>query len=501
MAISTGEPIVRLVAYTPAPYDLAVASARTCYSPRAVLPNEVTPGQRERIGPGIWEAGHHTPFQHATFVFAIENVSRQFVWSFLHSHPYYNSDQTSQRYNLMPEPKLYAPKLGSSEMRTYDQAAEAAWDAYAKLTKLMEEENLRLMQGLGKIKGQAEKQVAKEAENKAIENARYVLPVAAFTSLYHTVSGVVLKRYQMMSGECDCPTEATAVVARMAAEAEKVDANFKMPVKKAWMGIAGNADGDGFAKKFDAKLGSFRSKLVGWNENAEELVADAVREAIGGEMGDDDAIDLAVNPAKNPILLDTLNAWQNSPVTRALNHANYVFRKRISHACDSQDQRHRTTPASRPLLSRLHTSKPDVVEPELIAKNREAHGIFTEACKQLWEAKNSLIGAGTAAEDAIYLLPNAVALRFTETGRLIDLMHKWRMRTCFNAQGEIYEVSMQELEQVSSKHPRLTKYIGPPCFFRRGLVSEAGKEGPCPEGPRWCGIDVWRNFPKVKRPF
>ena len=500
-SIQAGEPIVRLIAHTPAPYDLAMASARTCYSPKAILPSEITQGQRERIGPGIWEAGHHTPFQHATFVFAIENVSRQLVWSFLHSHPYYNSDQTSQRYNPMGEPRLYVPKLGGKERKIYGDAALSAWDSYSKLTKLMEEENFKLMQNLGKAKGQSEKLVMKDAENKAIENARYVLPVAAFTSLYHTISGLVLKRYQMMASQCDCPSEAESVAAKMIAEAEKTDPNFKMPVKRMEMKFGGNADGDSFAKKFDSKLGGMRSRLVSCDRNAEAVVADAVREAIGVDLDDSGAIDLAVNPAKNPLLLETLNSWQHSPITRALNHANYTFRKRISHTCDSQDQRHRSTPASRPLLSRLHTSRPDVIEPVLISKNQEAHNIFTETCKILWEAKNRLIDAGVPPEDAVYILPNAVALRFTESGRLIDLMHKWRMRTCFNAQEEICDVSMEELSQVSAVHPRLTRCIGPPCFFRRGLVDERGKEGPCPEGPRWCGIEVWRNFPKVKRPF
>ena len=28
----------------------------------------------------------------------LRNVSRQLLWSFLHAHPYYNSEQTSQRY-------------------------------------------------------------------------------------------------------------------------------------------------------------------------------------------------------------------------------------------------------------------------------------------------------------------------------------------------------------------------------------------------------------------
>ena len=36
---------------------------------------------------------------------------------------------------------------------------------------------------------------------------------------------------------------------------------------------------------------------------------------------------------------------------RALNHASYVFEKRLSHTADSQDQRHRMVPASRPMMT------------------------------------------------------------------------------------------------------------------------------------------------------
>ena len=46
----------------------------------------------------LFAAGHHTTFQHATFVFVLDNVSRLAIWSFFHSHPYYNSEQVSQRY-------------------------------------------------------------------------------------------------------------------------------------------------------------------------------------------------------------------------------------------------------------------------------------------------------------------------------------------------------------------------------------------------------------------
>ena len=32
------------------------------------------------------------------FVFILDNVSRLAIWSFFHAHPFYNSEQVSQRY-------------------------------------------------------------------------------------------------------------------------------------------------------------------------------------------------------------------------------------------------------------------------------------------------------------------------------------------------------------------------------------------------------------------
>ena len=71
-----------------------------------------------------------------------------------------------------------------------------------------------------------------------------------------------------------------------------------------------------------------------------------------------------------------------------------------------------------------------------------------------------------ALEFALYVLPNAKTLRFVESGSLLALQHKWTLRTCFNAQEEIYEASMEEVAQVRAVHPRLARFIGPP----RGTV-------------------------------
>ena len=211
-------------------------------------------------------------------------------------------------------------------------------------------------------------------------------------------------------------------------------------------------------------------------------------------MSDDEALDRVLNPARNPYRLDVLNVSYHSPLMRSLHHATYVFEKKLSHAADSQDQRHRMVPASRPLMTFADTAAPDYVTPRLIAGNPRARAVYERAMQEAWTAKNRLLALGVPLEFALYVLPNAKTLRFVESGSLLALLHKWTMRTCFNAQEEIYLASMDEIAQVGAVHPRIGRHIGPPCVIRNGLVSPR-----CTEGRHFCGVPVWRDFPAVVR--
>ncbi len=86
-------------------------------------------------------------------------------------------------------------------------------------------------------------------------------------------------------------------------------------------------------------------------------------------------------------------------------------------------------------------------------------------------AKNQLLDRGVPAEQALYLLPNAKSIRLIETGSLLHLLHKWTMRTCFNAQEEIYQSSMDELAQLREVHPEIARYVGPPCYLRANITT------------------------------
>jgi len=90
-------------------------------------------------------------------------------------------------------------------------------------------------------------------------------------------------------------------------------------------------------------------------------------------------------------------------------------------------------------------------------------------------------------EFALYLLPNAVNVRFTESTDFLNLRHKHVMRLCYLAQEEIWQASVDEAAQVREVHPRLGRWLLPPCSMRK----EAGAKPFCPEGARFCGEPVW----------
>jgi thymidylate synthase ThyX len=492
------------------PFDGAIAAARTCYSPRVIGAGEVTDAQRDSIGALTFDAGHHTVYQHAHFEFGLENVSRQFVWTFLHSYPFYNSEQSSQRYVKLREPRAWVPPIDGEARAVYEAAVVRAWERYAELSALLRDDAFAILRELRYIRANSDprrlQQIEKDAEKRAIETARYVIPIGAFTSMVHTVSGIVLHRLHRMMHTGDAPYETRTVVSEMVRLVREWDPNFfekvglePMPPSDVPEGDfpAPRRGADCFAREFDARLAGRWSRLRDVSPDAEAVVAEGVRSVFGltaAEMPDDEALDRVMNPARNRYRLELMNVSYHSPLMRALHHASYTFEKRLSHTADSQDQRHRMVPASRPLMTFADTEAPDYITPRLIAANPRAKAVYDEAMAEAWAAKNRLLALGVPLEFALYVLPNAKTLRFVESGSLLALVHKWTLRTCFNAQEEIYLASMDELEQVRAVHPRLARPVGPPCVVRNGLVSPR-----CTEGTHFCGVPVWRDFPAAVR--
>jgi flavin-dependent thymidylate synthase len=511
--VETAPPRITLRNSFAHPYDSAIAAARTCYAQHLVVPEEITDKQRLNIGAATFNSGHHTVFQHATFEFGLENVSRQFVWSFLHAHPFYNSEQQSQRYVRMDRVQAYVPPVdlyfNASAKEIYEQAIVKAWDYYRQLSTLLIADARAILADIWHVGPNSNpkhiQKIERAAEKRAIEIARYVLPVAAFTTMVHTISGIVLHRLWRMSAASDTPSESRAVVRDMVEEVKKVDPQFferfgtePLEERPEWSADARNTEaGEAFAREFDAKLEGKTSKLLDYSPNAPAVMAEAYRAVVGlttSQCPDPEAIDRLLNPARNPYRLEILDIGVHAPMMRALQHANYTFAKKISHTADSQDQRHRMVPGSRPLLTLADTRVPDYITPALLTQNPAAKELYDRAMQDAWSAKNKLLDEGVSAEIALYLLPNAKSIRLVESGSLLHLLHKWTMRTCFNAQEEIYAASMDEVAQLRQIHPQLAKHVGPPCHLRANITTPI-----CTEGSHFCGVKVWLDFPNIQR--
>ncbi len=515
------EPVVRLLAAFPLPLDTAVAAARTCTSASgAVMPDAVlgppdagdeaisnARGRRDALARSLYTAGHHTTFQHAHFMFALERVSRQFVWSFLHAHPFSNSEQVSQRYVPVAPDEVVLPEMPLAAEREARATVAAQHAAYGRLVGLLvpvaEAELLKRFPTWRRH----QKRLDRQARRKAQEVARSALPVATTTSLLHTISCLTLFRYRRLCLQHDVPGETRRVVDAMVAAALAHDPDLGTVLEDP-IPLEATAEHElfrlfhgagvqpaAYRREFDRDLGGLTSRLLGRGSANVASVAAAVRAVLGltsARLTDGDAVRLALDPGRNRLLGEDLNVSTLSKVGRCLHHAHYTFAKKLSHAADSQDQRHRMTPAARPLLAAVVDGEPDVVVPRLVAHaGGEAERVFGEAVARAWEgaAETRLLGA--SAEAATYLLPNALAIRLVESADLLNLHHKHRMRLCYNAQEEIWQACLDEALQIRATEPEIGRWLLPPCAVRQ----LAGRRPFCPEGDRFCGIPVWRMQP------
>ena len=510
-------PVVALINAFARPYENAVATARTCYSARGIVtPDDVSgpAGQppeasekkaaaRDRIAKSIYQAGHHTTLQHAHFQFALDNVSRQFLWTFLHSHPFYNSEQVSQRYVEVKPERATVPPLAGEALSVYREClarqGREYQDLIARLEPVCAAEYFRIFKARGKRPEKYEAQIQKKAQ----EIARYVLPVATHAYLYHTVSGLTLLRYWRMCETYDAPREQREVVGQMVRLMLEHDPLFAtlleepLPLEESpefafFDAVAGSAPAGRreAAAEFDAVLGGRVSRLVDWKHRNEESVAEAVREVLGvpkALLSDDAALRMVLDPAQDRLLGETMNVTTLGKLSRALSHASYTFKKKLSHTADSQDQRHRMTPASRPCLPAYLSDVPDFVTPAVVYQDEHVREAYETSMSRTWEALARLKALGVSDEDRSYLLPNAVSIRFTESADLLNLHHKLKMRLCYNAQEEIWRASRDEALQIAEVNRRIGRYLLPPCTLR----SMAEKGPICPEGDRYCGVRVW----------
>jgi thymidylate synthase (FAD) len=205
---------VTLLAHTPNPERLVAAAARLCYSADdvATIMGEMCDSDVEKQIKLLQSIGHESPIEHVSFTFAIEGVSRSLL-SQITRHRLASFSVRSQRYVSMSGIKHVTP----GEIKS-DALIESLYDAFMKASNDIYNQISDMLQMKYIENGMDEK----SAEKKAIEDARFVLPNAACTSMIVTMNARELLHFFRLRTCNRSQWEIRAVADKMLAECYKV---------------------------------------------------------------------------------------------------------------------------------------------------------------------------------------------------------------------------------------------------------------------------------------
>lgn len=162
---------IKILAHTPNPERVIALAGKLCYSQVGIdeLNDKISDEQVEKFITKLSDMGHMSPFEHASFTFAIEGISRNCSHQIVR-HRLASFSQQSQRYVRMKGEYVVPPYVYWHEelLLEFNHALENADKAYNKL-----------VEGLMRY-GRTEKE--------AIEDARYILPSACTTKMEVTMN-------------------------------------------------------------------------------------------------------------------------------------------------------------------------------------------------------------------------------------------------------------------------------------------------------------------------
>ncbi|QYE98060.1 FAD-dependent thymidylate synthase [Paraclostridium sordellii] len=179
---------VKVIAHTPEPEKVISMAAKLCYSSVGVdeIEQNLTDESVEKFLNMLINIGHESPLEHVSFTFAVEGISRSCSHQIVR-HRIASFSQQSQRYVKLNQFEYIVPP----EIEQIEEAKEVFIDAmnkdqeaYDKLVDILFEKHYNNLINCEKN----EKEAKRNAEKKAIEDARYVFPNACETKMVFTMN-------------------------------------------------------------------------------------------------------------------------------------------------------------------------------------------------------------------------------------------------------------------------------------------------------------------------
>jgi len=171
---------VTLLNYTPHPEATIATAAKLCYSNKSIhdLTLKASDDDAAEFIDRLMSLGHESPIEHVTFTFGIEGISRVTSHQLVR-HRIASYSQKSQRYVNEAQFEYVTPEAIEEDPMTeavYDETMMFIQERYDAIREVLISRYVK--RGMDK----------KDAEKKANEDARMVLPNACCTSIIVTMN-------------------------------------------------------------------------------------------------------------------------------------------------------------------------------------------------------------------------------------------------------------------------------------------------------------------------
>ena len=186
---------VSLIAYTPNPEKTVAAAAKMCYAAADVdtVMEGLTDEKVANFVDMLAEIGHESPIEHASFTFAIEGVSRALLAQ-ITRHRIASYSVQSQRYVAEKNFEYVIPpeiEKDETAKEIFLNSMAKAHEDYLKISEVLSEKYVKEFLS----SGMEEKEAKRQAQKKAIEDARFVLPNACDTKMVATFNARSLQNF------------------------------------------------------------------------------------------------------------------------------------------------------------------------------------------------------------------------------------------------------------------------------------------------------------------
>ncbi len=473
--------------------DVAITSAIQCYSPgRAVM----KPRKSEKeitIGRSTLESGHLTTRQHAHYTWRLSGVTRETIHTLLHSFPHYNTDQQSQRYvEANPDSVLKRNDLNPRQTDLHNKGMNHAFEGYKEFLELLRPElRKRITKTLPKKWVENNDEIESKVTKYAQEIARYFLPIGQTSTLFYTLDVMTLMRMFSVGNMPHISDEGRYLLAQMVKSVAIHDESLiddlfvpqdYEPKDYSWV------ENRNRKSEFDTQLEPLQnSRLI----NSKDEIIGMMNTSLG-YWKDSNQARVArhelINSANRPNLANNLRPDWHDPDGSILNEINVQFMTKLSHSADSQRQRHRTTNSAVEPIQKHYAGDEDFAIPRVVRENEVLNERYGELMSRQYGLVKQALEEGIDRESALLLIPNAQNIRLIENGSLLGFHHRTIQRLCHLAQEEISYLTWEQASQLNEIFDEFKPFHAP-CVIRKN----AGVTPYCPEGSRFCGVNVWNQ--------